>query len=99
MHMKTLDEIKEILIQHKKELLQVHRIKKVGIFGSFVRGEQKRRSDIDLLAEFEEPVSLLDLVGAELYLKKILKTKVDLIPKEDIRPELKKRILKETVYV
>jgi hypothetical protein len=97
--MKTLDEIKEILMQHKKELRQAHRIKKVGIFGSLARGDQNKRSDIDLLAEFEEPVSLLDLVGAELYLRKILKTKVDLIPKEDIRPELKKRILKETVYV
>jgi len=64
-----------------------------------VRGEQKRGSDIDLLAEFEEPVSLLDIVGAEIYLKKILKTKVDLIPKEDLRPEIRKRIMKEAVYI
>jgi len=97
--MKTIDEIKTILAQHKKELRQTHRVKKIGIFGSVVREEQRRGSDIDLLAEFEEPVSLLDIVGAEIYLKKILKARIDLIPKEDLRPELRKRILKETVYV
>lgn len=96
--MKTIDEIKAILAQHKKELRQIHRVKKIGIFGSVVREEQKRGSDIDLLAEFEEPVSLLDIVGAEIYLRKILKAKVDLIPKDDLRPEIKNRILKETVY-
>jgi uncharacterized protein len=96
--MKTVDEIKEILVRHKKELRQTHKVKKIGIFGSVVREEQKRGSDIDLLAEFEEPVSLLDIVGAEIYLRKILKARVDLIPKEDLRPEIRKRILKETVY-
>ena len=97
--MKTLDEIRRILTQHRKELREKHKVKKVGIFGSYVRGEQKKRSDIDVIAEFEEPLSLLDLVGVEIYLSRVLKAKVDLIPKDDIRPELKERILKETVYV
>jgi predicted nucleotidyltransferase len=97
--MKTLDEIRRILGQHKKELREKHKVKEVGIFGSYVRGEQKKRSDIDVIAEFEEPLSLLDLVGVEIYLSRVLKAKVDLIPKDDIRPELKERILKETVYV
>jgi uncharacterized protein len=97
--MKTLDEVREILVRHKKELRLTHKVKRLGIFGSLVRDEQNKKSDIDLLAEFEEPVSLLHLVGTELYLKKILKTRVDLIPKEDIRPELKKRILEETIYI
>ena len=97
--MKTVNEIKEILAQHKKELREKHKVSEVGIFGSYVRGEQKRGSDIDLVAEFEAPLSLLDLVGVELYLSRLLKAKVDLIPKEDIRPELKERILKEIVYV
>lgn len=97
--MKSLDEIRETLTKHEQELMQKYKMRVIGIFGSYVRGEQKKRSDIDILAEFEEPVSLLDLVGAELYLRKILKTKVDLIPKEDIRPELKDIILKETVYL
>ncbi len=96
---KSLNEIKKILDKHRDELRLKYKIKGISIFGSYVRGEQKKKSDIDILAEFEEPVSLLDLVGAELYLSEILKTKVDLIPKEDVRPELKDIILKEAVPV
>lgn len=97
--MKTLAEIKEILEKHREELRQKYKMRVVGILGSYVKGEHKRGSDIDLLAEFEEPVSLLELVGAEIYLREILKMKVDLIPKEDIRPELKENILKETLHL
>jgi len=97
--MKTLEEIRAILAQHRKELREKHGVRQVGIFGSYVRGEQKRGSDIDVIAEFEQVLSLLDLVGVEIYLSRILKAKVDLIPKEDIRPELRERILRETVYV
>ena len=94
---KTLDEIREILDKHRDKLRREYKIRKIAVFGSYVRGEQKKRSDLDLLAEFEGDISLLDLVGAEQYLTKILKTKVDLIPKSEIRPELKARILKEAV--
>jgi len=96
---KTLDEIREILDKHRAELRREHKIRGISVFGSYVRGEQKKRSDIDLLAEFDGDISLLDLVGAEQYLTKILKTKVDLIPKSEIRPELKARILREAVPV
>jgi predicted nucleotidyltransferase len=96
---KTLDEIKQILNEHRETLRVEHKIKNIAVFGSYVRGEQKRRSDLDLLAEFEGDISLLDLVGAEQYLTKILKIKVDLIPKSEIRPELKARILREAVPV
>ena len=94
-----LESIKKILAGHSKELREKYKIKEIGIFGSYIRGEQKRRSDIDILVEFDEPVSLLGLVSAENFLKDILGIKVDLIPKKDVRPELRERILRETVYV
>lgn len=97
--MKKIDRVKKILSDHRNEIRQEHKIRKMGIFGSYVRGEQKRKSDIDILVEFAEPVSLLDWVGAENYLTDLLGIKVDLVPKEDVRPELKKRIFKEVVYV
>jgi predicted nucleotidyltransferase len=75
------------------------KVKSVGIFGSYVRGEQKSGSDLDVLVEFEEPVSLLKLVSLENYLSEFLGVKVDLIPKADIRPELRSRILSEEVTV
>jgi predicted nucleotidyltransferase len=97
--MAKLDNIKKIINDHKQELKQRFKITEIGIFGSYVRGEQKRRSDIDILVEFGEPVSLLDLVGAENYISDLIRTKVDLVPKKDIRPELKERILNEVVYI
>ncbi|MDI6890632.1 MAG: nucleotidyltransferase domain-containing protein, partial [Thermodesulfovibrionales bacterium] len=65
--MKGIENIKKILADHRDELRREHKIKEIAIFGSYVRGEQKKKSDIDILAEFEGPISLLDLVGAELY--------------------------------
>ena len=97
--MKSIQEIKKTLGTHKEELKEKYKIKEIGIFGSYVRGEQKGKSDLDILAEFEEPVSLLDLVRTENYLSELLDTKVDLVPKKDVRPELKERILKEAVYL
>jgi predicted nucleotidyltransferase len=97
--MTKIEKIKKIIAEHRDELRREYRSIEIGIFGSYIRGEQKRKSDIDILVKFNEPVSLLDLVGAENYLSELLKIKVDLIPKEDLRPELKDIILKETVYV
>lgn len=96
---KSLNEIRKILDKHRDELRLKYKIKKIAVFGSYVRGKQKKKSDLDILAEFEESISLLDLVGAEPYLSEILKIKVDLIPKEDVRPELKDIILKEAIAI
>ena len=56
-NMKTIDEIKGILEEHKAEVEQKYRVREIGIFGSFVRGEQKQRSDVDILVEFAEEYS------------------------------------------
>lgn len=97
--MKTLDEIKQILQDHKEDLRERYGISRIGIFGSWVKNKQNSRSDLDILAQFEKPISLLTLVAIELQLKKLLKTKVDLVPESDLRPELKQDILEETIYL
>jgi len=97
--MKKLDEIKEIIARHKSELRRIYKVKKIGIFGSYVRGEQHTASDIDILAEFEGPVSLLKLVSLENFLKDLLHAKLEVIPRDDIRPELREYILKEVIYI
>ena len=97
--MKTLDEIKKILTKHKEELKGKYKVKEIGIFGSYVRREQKKSSDIDILVEFENPVSLLHIVSLENHLSDILGIKVDVVPKKNIRKELKEAILKEAVLV
>ena len=97
--MKTLDEIKEILTKHKEEVQQEYKVRGVGHIGSFVRGEQKKRSDIDILVEYSELPDLLKLIELENRLQKLLKRKVDLIEKSGIRTELKEIILNEVVYI
>ena len=97
--MKELEKIKEILNKHRDELREKYKITEIGIFGSYTRGEQKKESDVDILVEFSEPVSLLDLIGAENYISDLVERKVDLVPREDVRPELKQVILDEVVYI
>jgi len=98
---KSVEEIKAILKEHKAEVIQKYRVSELGIFGSFVRGEQKKRSDIDILVEFKEKdiPGLIKLCEMERYLQRLLGKKVDVVIKSGIRPELKKGILKEVVYI
>ncbi len=56
--MKTLNEIKKILLEHKQELKEKYKVKSIAIFGSYARGEQTEKSDIDILVEFYEPIGL-----------------------------------------
>ena len=95
----NLEEIEKILNEHKEELRRKYKIKEIGIFGSFVRGENKKESDVDILVEFEEVPGLIKFIEIEEYLSKLLGRKVDLVRKPSIREELKDGILKEVVYV
>jgi predicted nucleotidyltransferase len=99
--MKNLEEIKSTLANQKEELKQKYKVKEIGIFGSYVRGEQKKQSDVDLLVEFESSsnLTLLDFIGLENYLGKLLGVKVDLVEKHTLKPRIGKHILKEVVNV
>ncbi|MEM2899480.1 MAG: nucleotidyltransferase family protein [Thermoplasmata archaeon] len=97
--MKTLKEIKEILSSHKKELEEKYKVKEIKIFGSYVRNEQRKRSDVDILVDFYEPPDLLEFIEIERYLEEVLGVKVDLVPKPALRPELRESILREAVEV
>lgn len=97
--MLDLQEIKNILAKEKNFLKEQYRVGQISIFGSFVRGEQKENSDLDLLVSFTEPVSLLDIAKLEAYLSSRLGIKIDIVPKEDVRPELKEIIIQEQIPV
>lgn len=97
--MKTIKEIRNILEAHKDDLREKYSVKEIGIFGSYVRKEHKATSDLDILVSFVNHISLLKLVSLENYLNDLLNIKVDVVPKEDVRPELKEEILRETVYL
>jgi len=99
--MKTLEEIKNILSKHKGELREKYKVKEIGIFGSFIRGEQKKNSDVDVLVEFEKSasLSLLDFIRLENYLSDVLGIKVDLVEKHTLKPRIGKHVLEEVVTV
>jgi hypothetical protein len=99
--MKKIDEIKKNLELHKEELKQRYGIKELGIFGSYVRGEERKDSDLDLLAEFEDGarIGLLEFIQVENYLTDLLGVKVDLVEKSALKPRIGQLILKEVVYL
>ena len=80
-------------------LKKKNNIKKAGIFGSYARGEQKENSDIDILVEVQKGWSLLDLIGLELELKKLLRKEIDLLTYNGIHPLLKQSILNDEVRI
>ncbi|HYA78533.1 MAG TPA: nucleotidyltransferase family protein [Verrucomicrobiae bacterium] len=99
--MLNLDEIKRTLFSRKQELRRDFGVVEIGIFGSYVRGEQKRHSDVDILVEFEKNsnLSLLDFIGLENYLSDILGVKVDLVEKQTLKPRIGKHVKEEVVQV
>ena len=76
-------------------MLKRYDVKRAAFFGSFVRGEQKGDSDIDILVEFEGEKSLLDLAGLKIELEEILGRKVDVLTYRSLHPLLRDRILQE----
>ena len=97
--MKNLEEIKKILNESKPLIKKNFNVKEIGIFGSYVRGENKRKSDIDLLVEFDEPVGFFTFLDLEEYLEGILGLKVDLVSKKALKPRIGKYILEELIQV
>lgn len=99
--MKKIEEIEKILEVHKVELRRRYGIKELGIFGSYVRGEERKDSDLDLLAEFEEgaKIGLLEFIKVESQLSDLLGVKVELVEKSALKPRIGRRILKEVIYL
>ena len=81
----------------KPTISERYKAKEIGLFGSFVRGEQDAGSDIDVLVDFEEEADLFDLIGLALHHEEVLQRKVDVVPKRALRTELRESVLHELV--
>jgi len=97
--MKTFEEIKKTIQLHKEELHREFGIREIGIFGSYVRGEQADASDIDILIELEKPVGFVKFLTIEEKISGLLGLKVDLVTRKALKPYIGHRILKEVYYV
>lgn len=96
----TLEEIMALLRARLPELRQRYQLRSLGVFGSWVRGEQRRGSDLDVLVEFEAATwSLLDFLALQEHLSRLLEARVDLVEKRGLKPYIGRRILDEVIYV
>lgn len=96
---KKIEEIKFILGSLKNTIKEEYKAEILGIFGSYSRGEEKETSDIDILVKFGEGADLIHFIGLSLFLEEKLSLKVDIVPYDAIREELKDNILRETIYL
>ena len=96
---KTLAEIKQILQEQKPIVQEKYHVSELGIFGSYVRGEDTEESDIDVLVEFSQTPGLLKFINLKNYLSDLMEMKVDLVHKAGLRPTIGDRILAEVIYL
>ncbi|MCU0549129.1 MAG: nucleotidyltransferase family protein [Leptolyngbya sp. Prado105] len=97
----ALEQIIQVLQAVLPELRDRYQVTSLGIFGSYVRGEQTSASDIDVLVEFDPSArfGLLEFCDLENHLSDVLGIKVDLVMKDGLKPRIGERILQEVIYL
>ncbi len=91
----TLTDIKNKLSSLKPLLHERFGVSEIGVFGSWVRGEETEESDIDVLVDFDRRVSLFDILELQFFLEDIFQRKVDIAPKDSLRKHIGRFILAE----
>jgi predicted nucleotidyltransferase len=95
---KSRDQIESLLRLHLPELRRRFKVRRIGVFGSVAREEQRGRSDLDILVEYSQTTSLLGVVALERHLTELTGEKVDLVPARTLKPQYRQAILSEVVY-
>ncbi len=90
-------EIMDLLKSHTKEIKTGFAVKRIGLFGSFARGEQKETSDIDILVEFEKP-TFRNFMDLSFYLEDLFGKKVDLVTVKGLHPRIRPYVEKEVIW-
>lgn len=99
---RELETIKQKIAQNKDYLRKTYGVEEIGVFGSFARGDQDEKSDVDIAVELNHekvPVGLFEFASMQFYLEDLLGKKVDLITKIGIKPLIKDRILTQLVII
>lgn len=87
----------DILRSHKQEIKRRFAVRRIGLFGSFARGEETKTSDIDILVEFEDP-TFRNFMNLAFYLEDIFSRRVDLLTPEGISHRIQSYVEKEVVW-
>ena len=94
----TVRQIQQRLKNSKSFLARTFKVKSIGVFGSYALGQETEASDIDLLVEFYEPVGW-EFIDLKEYLENALEKQVDLVTVKALKPQMKKTILEQVIYV
>ena len=97
--MTRLSQIKKIISEEKDMLIKNYKVKRIGVFGSVVRGEDTDKSDIDILVDFVDPVDFIEFLDLEEHLSKKLGKNVDLVSRKALKPYIGKEVMKEIIYL
>jgi predicted nucleotidyltransferase len=95
----SLKKLVEILHEQIQLLAERYSVETLEVFGSYVRDEQNKDSDLDVLITFKEDPSLLTYIAIENYLSDLLNVKVDLVMKDSLKPKIGEQILSEAIPV
>ena len=96
---RSLEELKLQLQTLKPTLKKRFKVETIDIFGSYARGEQTEKSDVDVLVTYSEGADLLLVAGLRHYLRRKLHVKVDVVSKKFLNPTIKDQVLKESIPV
>jgi hypothetical protein len=94
-----IERYRRTLRKHLPAIREEYDVESLGVFGSFVRGEQRSESDLDILVSFTESPGLLKFIELENYLSDLLGIQVDLVVRDALKPRIGRRILEEVVPV
>jgi predicted nucleotidyltransferase len=93
---------KELILKELNKLKETiknnYKVKKIGLFGSYVNRTQTDASDIDFLVEFEKGADLIHYIGLTLYLEELFNKRVEVVSKPALKEELREQILQEVIY-
>jgi len=96
--MKTLDQIRQVLQEHKDEFAERFKVSRLGIFGSYARGDHDEESDLDVIVEFTQPVGF-EFIHLANRLEELVGVKVDLLTPDSIKANRRESILRNVVDV
>ena len=94
----TKEDIKQT-IRANREILRERHVSRIGLFGSHARGMSRKRSDIDLLVEFDETIDLFEFVHLVEDLESMLNSKVDLATEDSLKPLVKSKVMEEVEWI
>ena len=89
----------DVITGHLEEIQRRYGVTRIGLFGSFARGEDQSASDVDILVDFATPVDFFTFLELKEYLETILDREVDLVTKNALKPLIKDSILSQVTYL